>query len=298
MSYEPHRSHGLQLAARMANAFRFDGWVPDQIDPDGLQHVGSVSVRVHWFFAAVLLAALVYRPASDGVTFSTYVLLFGLLVGLNVYTHYRLQSGRTVTWRLILALCAADVFIISTAVTTNDGFSDSFFFPFYHLALVWFALLFTSFRLTLAWVTAVAVVYVAISLTAGDGLDVEAGDEKTLLVRVAIMYGIIAAVNLVSRFERRWWRRTLERERTLQGERAELTQAIHDTTAQYAYMVGLGIDSARALSGNASPELATTLEATSQLARSMIWELRHPINTSGGCPHAQRPPDRARLARG
>ena len=46
-------------------------------------------------------------------------------------------------------------------------------------------------------------------------------------------------------------------------------------------MVGLGIDTAKALSGSANPELAATLEATSQLTRSMIWALRHPINMGG-----------------
>ena len=95
------------------------------------------------------------------------------------------------------------------------------------------------------------------------------------------MYGIVATVNLVSRFERVRWRETVERERALLRERTELSQAIHDTTAQSAYMIGLGIDSAMALSGKANPELAATLEATSQLTRSMIWELRHPINMGG-----------------
>ncbi len=46
-------------------------------------------------------------------------------------------------------------------------------------------------------------------------------------------------------------------------------------------MVGLGMDSAKGLAGNANPELTATLEATSQLARSIIWELRQPINMGG-----------------
>ena len=68
----------------------------------------------------------------------------------------------------------------------------------------------------------------------------------------------------------------MEREQALQRERVELSQAIHDTAAQSAYMIGLGIDSAKALAGDETKELTATLEATSQLSRSIIWELRTP----------------------
>ena len=60
----------------------------------------------------------------------------------------------------------------------------------------------------------------------------------------------------------------MERERGLERERVELSQAIHDTAAQSAYMVGLGIDTAKALAGDANPELTATLEAASRLSRS------------------------------
>ena len=122
------------------------------------------------------------------------------------------------------------------------------------------------------------VIYVAMSVSLGDGLDLQAKDEKVLLFRIAIMYGIVATVNMVSSFERRRWRETVERERALLRERTELSQAIHDTTAQSAYMIGLGIDTAKALAGDGNPELTASLEATSRLSRSTIWDLRHPIN--------------------
>ena len=87
----------------------------------------------------------------------------------------------------------------------------------------------------------------------------------------------------------------MERERELQRERVEFSQTIHDTTAQSAYMIGLGIDTARAQTGDTNPELTATLEATSRLSRSAIWELRHPINMGrhlrGSCVefHSQIP---------
>ena len=133
----------------------------------------------------------------------------------------------------------------------------------------------------MAWVTITSLVYVAISLTVGDGIDTEAGDEKALLARIAVMYVVVAAVNLATRFERIRWRQAVERERALQRERVELSRAIHDTAAQSAYMIGLGIDTAKALAGDANRELTSTLEATSRLSRSVILELRHPINMGG-----------------
>ena len=60
-----------------------------------------------------------------------------------------------------------------------------------------------------------------------------------------------------------------------------MAQAIHDTAAQSSYMIALGIDTAKALAGDANPELTATLEAASRLSRSLIWELRRPINEGG-----------------
>ena len=101
------------------------------------------------------------------------------------------------------------------------------------------------------------------------------------MARIAVMYAVVAAVNLATRFERMRWRQAVERERALQRERVELSQAIHDTAAQSAYMVGLGIDTAKALAGDANQELTAALEAASRLSRSVILELRHPINVGG-----------------
>ncbi len=65
----------------------------------------------------------------------------------------------------------------------------------------------------MAWVTIVSLVYVTVSLTVEDGIDIEAGDEKALLARIMVMYAVVAAVNLATRFERIRWRHAMERER-------------------------------------------------------------------------------------
>ena len=283
----PHGSHHysrvLQLAAKATDAVRVTDWTLNQIDPDGLRYVATISVRAHWLIIAVLLFELVYRPyLYFGVArYVPFPLLLLVLIGFNGYIHYRLLSNRPITWHWLVALYVLDVSLISAAIALSEGFSHDFHHLFYYPALAGLAVLFTSFRLNLAWVTMASLVYVAISLSVGDGIDTEAGDEKALLARIAVMYAVVAAVNLATRFERMRWRQAVERERALQRERVELSQAIHDTAAQSAYMIGLGIDTAKALAGDANPELTATLEATSRLSRSTIWELRHPINMGG-----------------
>ena len=276
-------SRVLHLATKPADTFRANDWMLSQIDLDGLRYLAIISVRANWFVAAIAVIELVYRPNLDfGVArYATFVLLVLVLIGFNGYIHYRLLSHRPITWRWLFALYALDVFLVSAMLALSYGFNHDFVHLFYYPALALMAVLFASFRLNMAWVTITSLVYVAISLTVGDGIDTEAGDEKALLARVAVMYVVVAAVNLATRFERFRWRQAVERERALERERVELSRAIHDTAAQSAYMIGLGIDTAKALAGDSNQELTSTLEATSRLSRSVILELRHPINVGG-----------------
>ena len=205
MSNRIHQSQLLQLIAKATSVFRVTGWTLNEVDPDGLRYVASVVVRVHWFFIAVLVIEVLYRPYYGVVISTAYALFLLLLAGLSGYTQYRLRSDRMITWRWMLIVWAIDVFIVSAAVAISNGFSHYFFHLFYYPVLAGFAVIFTSFRLNMALVTIVSVVYVAMSLGVGDGLDIEARDEKALFARIAIMYGIVAMVNMISRFERMRW---------------------------------------------------------------------------------------------
>ena len=283
MTHGFHNVRVRQLVKRTAATFRVDSWALNQIDPDGLRYLATISVRANWFVAAIAVIELFYRPYLDfGVArYATYVLLVLVLIGFNGYIHYRILSNRRTTWRWLFALYALDVFLVSATAALSDGFSHDFVHLFYYPALALMAVLFVSFRFNMAWVTLVSLVYVGISLTVEDGIAMEETDEKTLLARIAIMFAVVGAVNLATRFERMRWRQAVERERELQRERVELSQSIHDTAAQSAYIVGLGIDTAKALAGDANPELTAALEAASRLSRSVILELRHPINAGG-----------------
>ena len=270
-----------QLLGTAAGIFRVSDWTLTRIDPDGLRYVVTVSVWVHWFVAAICLALLVYRPWYGPGTYAAYALLLLTLVVFNGYVHYRLASNRTVTWHWIFALCVLDTVLIMGCAVLGGGFSHYFFHLLYYPVLAGFAAFFTSFRLSMAFVTAIAVAYLVMSLTVGEGIDLGAREEKPLFARIAVMYAVVAAVNLLSRFERTRWRAAVERERALQRERVQLSQSIHDTTAQSAYMIGLGIDAAKALAGDSNRELTARLEATSLLSKTAIWQLRHPIDMGG-----------------
>ena len=141
-----------------------------------------------------------------------------------------------------------------------------------------FAVVFTSLWLSLAWTTLTAVAYTLVSLTVGVGIDVDAGDEKVLLGRLAAMYALVLCVSLITRFERIRRQTAVDRERRVQQERIEFSQAVHDTTAQTAYLISLGIQRARELVGKSDEELVAALDATGALSRSAMWELRRPID--------------------
>ena len=164
---------------------------------------------------------------------------------------------------------------------SSSGFQNTFF-VLYYPALAMFAVVFTSFRLSFAWATMVAAMYAALSLVMEPGVEYAIKEEKVLFTRIIVMYAVVAAVNLVSRFERISRREALEREGELQRERIELSQNIHDTIAQSAYMIGLGVETAMELANapndEGRDELIAKLEAIHTLSKSTMWELRHPID--------------------
>ena len=249
-------------------------------DPEGLRSLTINTVRAHWLLLAVCLVEAVYRPyyGYGSGRFAFYVVATLTLIGLNGYVHHRLRANRPLTWRWLVAIYALDLFVISAGMSVSGGFSHYFFYLFYYPMLALFAVIFTSFWLNMLWVTLTSVIYVSLSMSIGGGLDMDARDEKVLLARVAIMFAVAFFVNVTYRFERTRWERAVEREREIQRERAEMSRTIHDTVAQTAYMIGLGLYKARKLAGESNDELKATLDATVDLSKSVVWELRRPLN--------------------
>ena len=246
-------------------------------DPDVVPYAARVSVWGRWLIALVSAFEIAYRPGLWYPDGWGYVLLLAPLVAFNGLVHFRLLTNRPVTWRWMLLLGATDIALATSSISVGPGF-DSYVFVAYYPALALFAVVFTSLWLSLAWTTMTAVAYTLVSLTVGVGIDVDAGDEKVLLGRLAAMYALVLCVSLITRFERIRRQTAVDRERQVQQERIEFSQAVHDTTAQTAYLISLGIQRARELVGKSDEELVAALDAAGALSRSAMWELRRPID--------------------
>ncbi len=254
----------------------------DQADQADLVYGVRISVWVRWFVLITWLLQFNYRPNFAHPAYMPTTLFAILLLAFNAYVHYRIHSNRPVTWHWAASLAVMDVLIITAGiVVSGSGFGNTFF-VLYYPALAMFAVVFTSLRASFAWVTMVAVLYTALSLSIGPGVDFGIKEEKVLFTRIIVMYAIVAAVNLVSRFERIRRREAVERERQLLQERIDLSQTIHDTIAQSTYMIGLGLETAAEMANGENADdranLSGKLAATHALARSTMWELRHPID--------------------
>ena len=246
----------------------------DWVGPDELGYAARNSVWIRWLILASAAVDSAYRPPDAFAAFVALVLVLG---ALNAGLHYKLIRKRPFAPNLLLGIGVMDVVVITAAVGVHGGF-ESFIYLAYFPAVCGFALLAGAPGLVLAWSTLVAVTYAAVCLMVGSGVDIDARDEKELFWRIAMLYGVVAAVTMITRLQRIQRREAVERERALQRERIDLSQAIHDTTAQTAYMIGLGIDSAIDLAGESNPELSETLAATSTLSKSAMWDLRRPID--------------------
>ena len=247
------------------------------LDPGEASYAAKVTVWLRWLFWVGAVTELAYRPAFTYAKYIPFMLMHVPLVALNGYVHYRLLSRRRVTWRHLLVLSAMDIALITASVVVDGGFDNFLFLPYYP-ALAAFAAVFTSALLNLAWTTITASIYVGVSLTVGSGVAFDGINEKMLFSRVLAMFGVVLVVNFITRFQRRRAIAAMEREGELQRERIELSQAIHDTAAQTAFMIGLGIDAAKQVAGDANEELTARLDATSRLSKTAVWQLRHPID--------------------
>ena len=247
-----------------------------RLDPDEVSYAANIAVWVRWFLWVGAITTLAHEPAFTHSQSIPFLLMHVSVATLNGYVHYRLLTKRRVTWRHLIVLNALDLALI-TATVVDLGY-DSLWFVAYYPVLAIFAAVFTAPLLYLTWTTITASIYAGVILTVGPALTLDGTDEKGLYIRVLAMFGVVLVINFITRFQQRRAREAIEREGALQRERIEISQAIHDTAAQTAFMIGLGIDAAKQAAGDSNEELTTRLDATSRLSKTAIWQLRHPID--------------------
>ena len=260
----------LKSLTNVVDALVGRNWAIREVGPEELRYPAAISLWFRWFVIALCIFQMVYRPVFVGSRYTGYILCFIVLVAFNSYLHFRLRSGRIVTLHLMLGISATDIVLITVAMVVGGGFSHFFFYLLYYPALAWFAVFFSSFRLSFSWATLMAILYTAVSLTVGGGLDLDARDDKALIARIAVIYAVVGTVSLVARSERIRRLEAVARERELQRQRLEMSQTIHDTTAQSAYTLGLGLEDAIEKADSSSPELVDKLNAMWSLTRSCL----------------------------
>ena len=247
-----------------------------------------ISLWLRWFIVIAWLSQVHHHVGLGQPAYFSHIVFGALLLAVNTLVLYRVETKRGVTWRWALALSAMDLALLTGGLTIAIG-SIGVFFVLYYPALAMFAAVCSSFRVTLAATTVVAAVQATLSLSTGPGGALELHPEPLLLLSILAMYAVVFAVSLVSAFERnRSWfdrvrrRQAVEKGEELQQERIELSQTIHNTIAQSAYLIGLGLETAVELADGLNDEgkddLIEKLEATLALSRSTMWDLRHPIN--------------------
>ena len=264
----------IRIAAGRLSPF-FQG--VGRTSPEELLHAARVLLWVRWFGLTAAFVEIHYRVdywSLSHILNTVYCLGF---LAANGYVQYLIRRRGTVKPVWLFGLSVLDVAAISFSVSLSGGFNSPYF-ALYYFAVAVFAYVFTSPRLVLPWTTLVVVVYSALSVMVEPGLDIAGKDERSLFYRVVALYAVSAAVSIIAGLERASRRKGLERERELQRQRIELSQTIHDTTAQWAYMVGLGVEQAMGLLDETNQEVKAKLRLVADLSRSAMWELRHPID--------------------
>ena len=249
----------------------------EHTSPEDLLHAAKTLLWVRWLGLIAALVEIHYRVDYGSLShvLNTFYCL-GFLA-INGYVQWLIHRRGTVKPAWLLGLSALDLVVISFSASISGGFNSPYF-PAYYFAVAVFAYVFTSPRFVLPWTTLVAVIYSVLSFTVEPTLDLAGKEEQHLFYRVLVLYAVSVVVSIISGLERESRRKGLERERELQRQRIELSQTIHDTTAQWAYMIGLGVEGAMELADETQEELKAKLRLVAELSRSAMWELRHPID--------------------
>ena len=267
---------------------------PDYAVFDDYRYSQRIAVVVRWFVVATWLLLINYRSDVDGATLLILNGMGAALTVLNAYVQWRIWRGRPITRRYVLALSLMDLTVITAGIGVTSRFGNSFF-PFYYPALLGVAVVFSSRRLSFAIVTAVAATYATLSLALEPGVSFDDAEERILVVRIASMFAVVLAANLMSRIERtrRWeaveaervqsgrnlelQRRAQEAELATQLERHRIAREIHDGIAQSIYALGLNLETCADLAERDKGPLHEQLRRLVPIAKKTLLETRHYI---------------------
>ncbi|MXX48247.1 MAG: hypothetical protein F4Z38_08065 [Chloroflexi bacterium] len=244
---------------------------------DELWTLANISAWARWFVIAASFGLIGFRNDYTDIQFTVMMTGVGIEIVVNTVFHYAVWKRKRLRWQWLLAMAILDVALATLMVGIRGGL-DSYYYVVYFPILAVFAVAFTSFRIVATFTALTILAYVFTTLLTGDGIQTELSEHRDLYIRLVFLLPVVVSVNAVAKFERSGRRGALQREQALLNDRLELSQTIHDTAAQAAYMIGLGVNEAIRIAGTSNSELNQTLEATSSLTKSVMWELRQPID--------------------
>ena len=260
---------------------------------DDYRYSQRIAVVVRWFVLTTWLFVLNYRP-DTGLELVILDAMGITLAVLNGYVHWRIWKGRPITRRYVLALSAMDLAVITTGIGVTTRFGNTFF-PFYYPALLGLSLVFSSRRLSFGVVTLVAIAYATLSIALEPGVSYAEGGEKILIVRIASMYGVVAAASLMTRIEMNRRRQAVEAERAqsqrnlelqqkaqeaelaAQEERHRIAREIHDGISQSIYALSLNLETCADMAEREQGPLREQLQRLVPMAKKTLLETRHYI---------------------
>ena len=195
---------------------------------------------------------------------------------------------------MFLALSIADLSGITLGLGVAEPVGNNSFILYYP-ALLALSLVLSSRRLSFGVTTLVAAAYAGMSITLKPGLDFD-GDERILIMRIATMFAVVAAGNLIARIERNRRREAVDAERVLaarnielqrvareaeiaaQEERSRIARDIHDGISQSIYSLSLSLEACAELPEREHGALRDRIQDLVPLAKKTLLESRNYIH--------------------
>ena len=258
------------------------------------RHYVRIAVLVRWFLLALWFYLQNTRVEELGLVFYLNNGFASGLAVINAYAIWRLWTERTVTMAHALGLSVMDLVFITAGIFISSGFGNNFF-VLYYPALLAMAIVFPSRRLTFGAVTLVAIAYTVLSIATEPGVIYADREEKVLIIRIATMFAVVAAANLMHRVERSRRHEAVEAERAqaernlelqrkaqkaelaAQEERDRIAREIHDGIAQSIYAFSLNLETTAELANREKGPIREQLQKLVPLAKKTLLETRHYI---------------------
>ncbi len=260
------------------------------------RHSQRIAVMVRWFLIVTWYFLHIYRGDTSTDHYWTLILMVASLAILNAFVSWRIWKGLPITLGHAVALSAMDLSLITAGLWVTVFF-DNTFFVLYYPALLAVSLAFASRSAVFSVVALVGVVYTVMSLVDEAGVNFAESEEKILIIRIATMFAVVAAGNLMNRIERERRREAVEAERrqaqknlelqkkaqkaelaaqrAAQEERARISREIHDGIAQSIYALTLSLETCADLADRNDGAVREQLRKLVPLAQKTHLESRH-----------------------